>query len=722
VYATASAVWYEAGSIVAHKFLDLNLNGVQDAGEDSYSGWKIYLYRDRQLVDTQYTDTNGNATFSGLSPGTYLVSEAMPAGWYNSLPAMQEVVLNAGGAAFVQFGNIRLPAVTVRKFYDLDGDAERDPGESLLDGWLFTLYRSDHAIQAVGVTEDGTVTFSALPVGAYTLEEALQPGWECTTGVTVSLDLGPMDFVEVEYGNRVPSTGTPLFTATPTLPPTGTPVVTFTPGATATPGATDTPVSTATAWPTDTPLPTWTAAPTATPVFTSTPVGTDTPLPTSTPAPGTPTPTPRPKLAEVAVAYHNGGTGADEVQIYVIDEYGWFSPPSLVVLQAEATGDPVNAPPIVGQITDIWSGDLAGDGFGNSYMDLAVATDAHGPGETNLYLFRNATLSGSISGLNYNCTGAHRVDVDPSLPDVIVGIAAADVNHDWDNELILAVNTIDGANSHGTIVVYDLAYGAELGPRLDAFTVTFSTPILSLATGDFRSDNPMWRADDLVVVTEPAGAAPDRDVVHYIESNGSGYQLKLSTDLGSVVPVMVGVGEFVSYMPWIQQGQHVDFVFGSSSGEIRWYVNNWDRTDLPPDQQNPTLYTPLPPDLPGVLSDLRVTDAVVPSDYDDVLVSLRDVPQGSDQVYLYRCEPQQVISLHQSGSWGSDVVAVTSGVMNSDPAVDLLYCDNSDNTMNIVLRDLIGNFWVPQINESISHPGGVIDIVVTQHQDGHSPP
>jgi hypothetical protein len=721
-FAEASAVWYEPGSIVAHKFIDLNLNGEQDPGEESYTGWKIYLYRDRELLDTQLTDAAGNAVFSDLSPGTYLVSEALPAGWRSTLPPAREVVLDSGDAALVVFGNIRLPAVTVRKFHDLDGDGERDAGEPLLDGWEFTLYREDHAIEAAGSTEDGTVTFSGLTVGDHLLEESLLPGWVCTTGVTVSLDLGPMDHVSIDFGNRMAPTGTPASTATPSASPTPTPMASPTP----TPVDTGTPAPTAP--PTATPTPQWsptptvpgtaTAAPSSTPSATATPTATPTPTPQS----GTPTPTPRPKLAEVAVGCYNSQSGADEVQIYVIDEYGLFSPPSLVVLQATATGDPVNAPPISGQITDLWSGDLAGDGFGNSYMDLAVATDAHLPGEPNLYIFLNGTLSGSISGLNYTCVGAHHIGVSPDHPDRIAALAAADVNHDWDNELILAVNTLDGEAGHGMILVYDLLPGAELGARMEGFTVTFPSRILALATGDFRGDNPMWRDDDIVVVTEPVGASPDGDVVHFLESNGRGYQRRLSMDLGDVLPVAVGVGEFVSFMPWIQEGPHVDFVFASEGGQVRWYVNNWDRTDLHPDLQDPSLYTGLQPDLPGVLSGLTVSDALVPGDYDDVLVSLRDVDIGADRIYLYRCEPQQVITLQQSGAWGVKAIRATTGYMNSDPGVDLLYCDNADRSMNIVLRDLYSDSWQPAINESIEHSGGLIDVVVTQHQNGHSPP
>lgn len=62
------------GMIGDRVWLDINANGVQDAGEPGIPGVTVYLYDGNgNLLDTTVTDANGNYLFTNLPPGIYTV-------------------------------------------------------------------------------------------------------------------------------------------------------------------------------------------------------------------------------------------------------------------------------------------------------------------------------------------------------------------------------------------------------------------------------------------------------------------------------------------------------------------------------------------------------------------------------------------------------------------------------------------------------------------------
>src|SRR3972149_4162900 len=69
-------------------FLDTNGNGVQDGAETGIPGWIVSL-NDSQ---TATTDANGNYLFSGLSAGTYKVSEALVSGFSQTYPILTDTI------------------------------------------------------------------------------------------------------------------------------------------------------------------------------------------------------------------------------------------------------------------------------------------------------------------------------------------------------------------------------------------------------------------------------------------------------------------------------------------------------------------------------------------------------------------------------------------------------------------------------------------------------
>lgn len=69
---------YKLGNICGHKWYDFDKDGVIDAGESYIEGFKIELWKDGTLIETVYTDENGEYCFNDLGPGDYVVKEVMP--------------------------------------------------------------------------------------------------------------------------------------------------------------------------------------------------------------------------------------------------------------------------------------------------------------------------------------------------------------------------------------------------------------------------------------------------------------------------------------------------------------------------------------------------------------------------------------------------------------------------------------------------------------------
>jgi hypothetical protein len=100
----------DGGTITAHKFNDLNGNGIQDAGEEDLGGWGMELYVGSSCVGNDIlasgmTNSSGNVIFSNLQSGDYSVQEQTLLGWQNTTPICQDVTLPPGGSEIVSFGN-----------------------------------------------------------------------------------------------------------------------------------------------------------------------------------------------------------------------------------------------------------------------------------------------------------------------------------------------------------------------------------------------------------------------------------------------------------------------------------------------------------------------------------------------------------------------------------------------------------------------------------------
>ena len=117
------------GTVIAHKFNDLNGNGVQDSGEEDLAGWEMTLYEGSScngtLVAAGTTNILGEVVFDDLTIGTYSVKETLKDGWTNSTPLCQQVTVGYCEVCVVEFGNFELePDIKVTKTASPDAGAE----------------------------------------------------------------------------------------------------------------------------------------------------------------------------------------------------------------------------------------------------------------------------------------------------------------------------------------------------------------------------------------------------------------------------------------------------------------------------------------------------------------------------------------------------------------------------------------------------------------------
>jgi uncharacterized repeat protein (TIGR01451 family) len=78
--------WNQTGSVEGVKWLDENADGVRDPGEHVLPNWPITITASSGTSQTVLTDGNGHYSFTNLAPGTYTVSESVPAGWLQTAP------------------------------------------------------------------------------------------------------------------------------------------------------------------------------------------------------------------------------------------------------------------------------------------------------------------------------------------------------------------------------------------------------------------------------------------------------------------------------------------------------------------------------------------------------------------------------------------------------------------------------------------------------------
>lgn len=173
---------------------DIDDDGVIDVGENSLSGWTVFLDENHDgVIDTNdivtTTDNEGYYEFTGIDPCEYYyVSEICEEGWINRSPGAGiafRLKVDDGNDVEANFGNYQLQTGNIYgyKWHDEDGDGFWDNSEQPLAGWEIYIDEDENGQWDTGelkVTTDGQGKYyfnSSFEPGYYEVKEIPQAGW-----------------------------------------------------------------------------------------------------------------------------------------------------------------------------------------------------------------------------------------------------------------------------------------------------------------------------------------------------------------------------------------------------------------------------------------------------------------------------------------------------------------------------------------------------------------
>ncbi len=191
------------GAIGDFVWLDLNSNGIQDAGEPGINNVTLRLYDSaNNLVGTTTTVTNsgqdGYYQFTGLAAGTYTVKVdattlpptdsptvsnapgSTPANDSNGSPASVTLATNLSVDETIDFGYVPPCTGIIGDFVwnDLNGNGIQDAGEPGIPGVIVNLYGPNHVFITSTTTDaNGAYHFNGLCAGSYTVEVVPPAGY-----------------------------------------------------------------------------------------------------------------------------------------------------------------------------------------------------------------------------------------------------------------------------------------------------------------------------------------------------------------------------------------------------------------------------------------------------------------------------------------------------------------------------------------------------------------
>lgn len=178
---------FRLGEIRGTKFEDSDRNGRKGAREAVLSGWTIQLtgfdeITQQNVILATTTDINGRYSFTGLTKGTYTISEVQQAGWIQTAPqgGNYTLTIDQSGRVYTgkDFGNFRLWNLHGRKYHDINRNRQYDNGEPLLPGWVIELLDMTNGNVWRTTTDiNGYYAFAPVMPGRYLLREIMQQGW-----------------------------------------------------------------------------------------------------------------------------------------------------------------------------------------------------------------------------------------------------------------------------------------------------------------------------------------------------------------------------------------------------------------------------------------------------------------------------------------------------------------------------------------------------------------
>ncbi|OGY26460.1 MAG: hypothetical protein A2Z24_00405 [Candidatus Woykebacteria bacterium RBG_16_44_10] len=208
------------GEVSGHKVIDYDADGVLDPEDvcpsaavdpinhPGCAGVSVYLVGTDNLGNsvnrTTLTDDDGYYEFTGVMPGSYVVSVGEPAGFYCSYPDpcnWSFPVLSGEAVNDLNFGDYSLAEVSGVKFFDRNGNGEQDAGEEGIPDVEIHLDGTDgqgNEVHLLTLSCGGAVDCAGEPVGTFRFSDLVPGDYEIT-------EVTPAGFVQIwpEGGHSV---------------------------------------------------------------------------------------------------------------------------------------------------------------------------------------------------------------------------------------------------------------------------------------------------------------------------------------------------------------------------------------------------------------------------------------------------------------------------------------------------------------------------------------
>lgn len=197
---------FTPSDISGRVYVDCNVNGVFDAGDDPIAGVTITLTGtdifNHAVTSVVTTGTDGTYAFNKLEPGKYTIAETQPAAFFDGPDQLGFVVgapvVNNGTAGNDLFSNIILDggdshgreynfgeydhnSLAGTVFLDLNDNGIQDTGESGIPGAKLVLVGTNDLGQPINQTVfsggDGSYSFQDLRPGNYSITETTPDGF-----------------------------------------------------------------------------------------------------------------------------------------------------------------------------------------------------------------------------------------------------------------------------------------------------------------------------------------------------------------------------------------------------------------------------------------------------------------------------------------------------------------------------------------------------------------
>lgn len=212
---------FKFGEVSGIKFEDLNANGIKDDNETSLAGWDITINGTDTITGTPVsltttTDANGNYNFTGLTAGTYTISETLKDDWVQTAPATGTYTVTITSGAVItgqDFGNFHKGKITGGGWISITGDPKATFG-------IVGQY-PDASNTANGSVEyqDHNAGLNIKSIQINTVATTLDKKKGVITGLAQVNGAGSYPFVVYVEDNAEPGKGTDVFSISlPTYP------------------------------------------------------------------------------------------------------------------------------------------------------------------------------------------------------------------------------------------------------------------------------------------------------------------------------------------------------------------------------------------------------------------------------------------------------------------------------------------------------------------------